>query len=308
MRKEDYITDIESSLKTFKTNVTTPVVTSESESDEPQELKREAPEPPRSRGVKPVRARRRGSNISTSSSCLEPHELQQLAPFIIDQLDSESESGSESESDAEYRSRANFDSDVERRQTRSPGSAKKLAEKIPALKMSVKSTAKKSLESALRNLKKPADVCHEKKLENIEEPLDPALAAFFAAEKEMDEPKGKKLAKTEKIVKIEKTPKIENVIEIPAKLPKKIKSSRKRKSNTPRKLEIVSPQDQWEHSKETVVDKNSSEGKDYIISEGIFNKIKFLILMFYKREIKVQRNQKAVFRVPLFDWFSAEKK
>ena len=85
---------------------------------------------------------------------------------------------------------------------------------------------------------------------------------FFAAEMEMDKKNGSR--KPSREIKSEpKNP------ESP-KSPKSEPSRKGRKSNRPRKIEIVSPEDTWEHSENTVVDQNSTGGKDYLIAEGIF--------------------------------------
>ena len=291
IRKQDFLTDasLEASLATFKRNVVTPDVTSSSSDENDDEsVTRQT----RARTATPPmrpRIKRTASSISSGSTALDAKELQQLAPFMLSSSEDDDDQ-SESESDDEYRSRAQFDSDVERRQTRSPGSVTK--PKSPKKDRSPKSEqksekrrpAKRSLENVLKrvsDMKKatPDEIVTKRatseesvtKKPTVEESVadllprkrsrkqsNAALEKFFAAEKEMDENFGAK--KAEKPAK--KSPKRVE--------PSKKAAPRKRKSNTPRKLEIVTPEETWEHSEQTVVDKNSSEGKDYLISESKF--------------------------------------
>ena len=211
IRNEDFITDIEGSLKTFKTNVVTPEISSSSanEEEEPEDIEDKAViskkgqkrgRPAKKAVRRPARIKRTVSSISNSSNGLDPKELQQLAKFMLSSSEEEGdESGSES--DDEYRSRAHFDSDVERRQTRSPGAAPRSIEKKKSPKKETKREehrrpAKRSLESVLKR------VNDMKKTSTAEELIPPkvtkkqrkqsaTLEKFFAAEKEMD------LAKTE---------------------------------------------------------------------------------------------------------------
>ena len=287
IRKQDFITNIEASLKTFKTNVVTPEITSSSSSDnddEPIDLRKGQKRGRPTKKVTPSprpRIKRTASSMSTSSSALDPRELQQLAPFM---LLSSSEDESESESDDDYRSRAQFDSDVERRQTRSPGSTTKMSpsvtKKVRSPKMEPKDEKKKPVKRSLESvLKRVSDLKKTKPDESKPLPKmakkqrkqsNAALEKFFAAEKEMDEgvtTKKEKSPKLEKSIKAEKSIKVEKSIKT-EKIPKT--EPRKRKSNTPRKLEIVTVQDTWEHSEETVVDTNTSKGKDYLISERMY--------------------------------------
>ena len=202
-----------------------------------------------------------------SSNSLDPKELGQLAHFIL----SSSENDSESESDDDFKSRVNCDSDIERRQTRSPSSASKNPKKSPKKSdpKPKKSGSKRSLESILQrvsDLKKERDEeeSAEKPPKKSRKSASPksskTLEKFFAAEMEMDKKNGSR--KPSREIKSEpKNP------ESP-KSPKSEPSRKGRKSNRPRKIEIVSPEDTWEHSENTVVDQNSTGGKDYLIAEG----------------------------------------
>ena len=224
------------------------------------------------------RVKRQASNMSLSSNGMDPKELGQLAHFML----SSSENDSESESDDDFKSRVICDSDVERRQTRSPSSAsknprKKSPKKADSKPLLKKSGSKRSLESVLQrvsDLKKEKDeeTVQSKPPKKARKAASPksskTLEKFFAAEMEMDMKK-----------EVKPVPARSREVKTEPKEVKKSESSRKgRKSNTPRKIEIVSPEDTWEHSDKTVVDQNSTGGKDYLIPEG--NYLSFLVKIY----------------------------
>jgi hypothetical protein len=263
LRAEDHITDIESSLATFKSHVSTP------KSSTPSSPTSSRPESHGPHGKSPLATpeKRTGSSrrkvreptaslpatstpvTAVTYSTMDASEMNQLAPYIIS--GSDSDNTVESSGD-DFHSRVYIDAS-ERRKTRSPGQTIKPKKKVIGKKPGRKGTS-------------------GKKKWKSEDEDDDHLAKFFAADAELNEPPSAVVEN--KVAIVQAQPK-------PGKQPKKRKSeessksasqssaNRKRKSGTPRKLEVIDEKqlDAWETAKETEVVKNSSNGLDYLIKE-----------------------------------------
>lgn len=256
LRAEDHITDIESSLATFKSHVSTPKsstpsspTSSLSNKDGPHG-KSPLATPEKRTGSSRRKVREPTASIpavpEVTYSTMDASEMQQLARYIIS--GSDSDNTVESSGD-DFHSRAYVDSTESRRKTRSPGAAtvkpkKKVVPKKPGRKMA---SGKKKWKS--------------------EDEDDDHLAKFFAADAELNvENRVAITTPTTTKPKVGKKRK-------PAAESKEQKeangNNRKRKSGTPRKLEIIDEKqlDAWETAVDTEVVKNSSNGLDYLIKE-----------------------------------------
>lgn len=263
LRAEDHITDIESSLATFKSHVSTPKSstpsspTSRPESHGPHG-KSPLATPEKRTGSSRRKVREPSASLPAAAtpvvvvapevtySTMDASEMNQLAPYIIS--GSDSDNTIESSGD-DFHSRVYIDAS-ERRKTRSPGQMAKPKKKVVGKKPGRKGTSGK------------------KKWKSEDEDDDDHLAKFFAADAELNAAS----VVENKVAIVSAQPK--------PKQPKKRKSdessksssqsaNRKRKSGTPRKLEVIDEKqlDTWETAKETEVVKNSSNGKDYLIKE-----------------------------------------
>ena len=253
LRAEDHITDIESSLKTFKSHVSTPKSSTPSSpvsrSDEPHGKSPLATPEKKKTGSSRRKVREPSASIPASSppvtySTMDASEMQQLAPYIIS--GSDSDSNNESSGD-DFHSRAYVDAS-ERRKTRSPGTTpSKPNKKVIPKKPGRKSTGKKKWKS-----------------EDEEEEQDDHLAKFFAADAELEDNTVENRVSISKIRPTKKVAKKRKVEEQP-----KEQSARKRKSGTPRKLEVIdeSKLDTWETAADTEIVKNSANHSDYLIKE-----------------------------------------
>lgn len=265
LRVEDHIPDIESSLATFKSHVSTPTNLSSSPSSPCSSgsgARGTLPQSPLATPEKktaPVRtgsSRRKPRQPSASVpasppatySTMDASEMQQLAPYIISCSDSDNDSAESSGDD--FHSRAFVDSS-ERRKTRSPA-VKVVPKKPQPKKPGRKVTGKKKWKS---------------EDEDEETKPDDHLVKFFAADAELSDSESKNVKKApkKKVQKKRKTPEKTEKVEPE---PKK-EQARKRKSGTPRKLEIIdeSKLDSWETAADTEVVKNSSNDSDYLIKE-----------------------------------------
>jgi len=250
LRAEDHITDIESSLKTFKSHVSTPKSSTPSSpvsrGDGPHGKSPLATPEKKKTGSSRRKVREPSASIPASPpvtySTMDASEMQQLAPYIIS--GSDSDSNAESSGD-DFHSRAYVDAS-ERRKTRSPGTTpnSKPNKKVVPKKPGRKSTGKKKWKS-----------------EDEEE--DDHLAKFFAADAELEDTVENRVS-ISKIRPTKKVAKKRKVEEAP-----KEQSARKRKSGTPRKLEVIdeSKLDTWETAADTEIVKNSANHSDYLIKE-----------------------------------------
>ena len=252
LRAEDHITDIESSLATFKSHVSTPKSSTPSSplsnKDHGPHGKSPLATPEKRTGSSRRKVREPTASIpaEVTYSTMDASEMQQLAPYIIS--GSDSDNTVESSGD-DFHSRAYVDSTESRRKTRSPATTtikpkKKLVPKKPGRK-----------------------IANGKKKWKSEDEDDDHLAKFFAADAELN---------VENKVAITTTPTTKPKVgkkRKPAPEPKEQKepngNNRKRKSGTPRKLEIIDEKqlDAWETAVDTEVVKNSSNGLDYLIKE-----------------------------------------
>ena len=263
LRAEDHITDIESSLATFKSHVSTPKSSTPSSPTPSLSNKDHGPHgksplatPEKRTGSSRRKVREPTASIPQASvpkvtySTMDASEMQQLARYIIS--GSDSDNTVESSGD-DFHSRAYVDSTESRRKTRSPGTTsttvkpkKKVVPKKPGRKMA----------------------SGKKKWKSEDEEDDDHLAKFFAADAELNVEN--KVAITTPPTKKPKVGKKRKQTPEPKEEQKEPNgNNRKRKSGTPRKLEIIEEKqlDTWETAIDTEVVKNSSNGLDYLIKE-----------------------------------------
>lgn len=270
LRAEDHITDIESSLATFKSHVSTPKSSTPSS---PTSSRPESSHGPHGKSPLATPEKRTGSSRrkireptaslpatpvtsapAVTYSTMDASEMNQLAPYIIS--GSDSDNTVESSGD-DFHSRVYIDAS-ERRKTRSPGHQTTTK---PKKKVIGKKPGRKGNASGKKKWKS-------------EDEDDDHLAKFFAADAELnDQPQTQPVVVENKVAIVQQA----QAKQTATKQPKKRKSdestkssaNRKRKSGTPRKLEVIDEKqlDAWETAKETEVVKNSSNGLDYLIKE-----------------------------------------
>lgn len=270
LRAEDHITDIESSLATFKSHVSTPKSSTPSS---PTSSRPESSHGPHGKSPLATPEKRTGSSRrkireptaslpatpvtsapAVTYSTMDASEMNQLAPYIIS--GSDSDNTVESSGD-DFHSRVYIDAS-ERRKTRSPGHQTTTK---PKKKVIGKKPGRKGNASGKKKWKS-------------EDEDDDHLAKFFAADAELnDQPQTQPVVVENKVAIVQQA----QAKQPATKQPKKRKSdestkssaNRKRKSGTPRKLEVIDEKqlDAWETAKETEVVKNSSNGLDYLIKE-----------------------------------------
>jgi len=224
-----------------------------------------------------ARLRRTASTISSFNDS----ELQQLAPFMG--LSGSEKSDGLSSSDSEYESKA---VKVETSKNKKKTSMKKQVEKKKRIqkKQAVKKEAMKiepeEIKEEIKEIsttssnKSPKTSKSKKSLDNVLSDLisaqenDLTLRKFFEAEQELDNKPTKNTAKqksktSQPVKKSRKPSKPQKLEAPPEKAPEKEKDDRERRKS-------IDDENNWVPSDETIIDKNSSAGENYLIGECKF--------------------------------------
>merc|ERR1712037_516129 len=222
-----------------------------------------------------ARLRRTASTISSFNDS----ELQQLAPFMG--LSGSEKSDGLSSSDSEYESKAvKVETSKNKKKTsmKKQDEMKKRIQKKQAVKKEAMKIAPEEIKEEIKEIsttssnKSPKTSKSKKSLDNVLSDLisaqenDLTLRKFFEAEQELDNKPTKNTAKqksktSQPVKKSRKPSKPQKLEAPPEKAPEKEKDDRDRRKS-------IDDENNWVPSDETIIDKNSSAGENYLIGES----------------------------------------